>query len=191
MPAATVRPTTDRELAARAASGERAAFEELHHRHHARMRRVAMGVLGDPYEAEDAVQEAWIRAGTRIGGCHEPLPWLVTVTRNEALRMLARRRRAPLPVEGVPERADPRADPAAGAERAETGRIVRAAIAALPDPYRRAVALELGDRRPAEVAAALGIEPGAARVRLHRARRMLAERLLAAGVGPRTLRTTG
>jgi len=174
--------TDDHDLAARAGAGERAAFEELHRRHHARMRRVALRVLRDPHEAEDAVQEAWIRAGARIGTCDEPLPWLITVTRNEALRMLQRRGRTPLPVAGVPERADDRADPVAGAEAAETRRTVRSAIAALPSPYREAAWRELAGQRPTEVADALGIASGAARVRLHRARRMLGERLEAAGM---------
>lgn len=183
MPRTTPAPLSpDHDLATRAGAGEHAALEELHRRHHARLRRVALRVLHDPHEAEDAVQEAWIRAGNRIGTCDEPLPWLIAVTRNEALRMLQRRGRSPLPVAGVPERADLRADPLADAETAETRRTVRSAIAALPSPYREAAWRELAGQRPAEVADAMGIAAGAARVRLHRARRMLGERLEAAGV---------
>lgn len=172
----------DRLLARRAARGDGPAFEELHARHHTRMRGVAQRILRDPHEAEDAAQEAWIRAAARIGDCDEPGPWLAAVTRNEALRMLRRRGRRPLPVDGVPEHPDPLADLPAGAEAAEARRLVRAAVADLPDPYREAAMRELAGQRPAEMADALGIAAGAARVRLHRARRLVGERLLAAGI---------
>ncbi len=187
MPATLAAPTADlavrdRLLAARAARGDTAAFAELHARHGSRMRRAAMRVLRDPHEAEDAVQEAWIRAAARIGTCDEPGPWLIAVTRNEALRMLRRRVRGAVPVEGVPERPDPSADPGALAERSEERRVVRAVVDALPGPYREAALRELAGQRPAEVADAMGIAPGAARVRLHRARRMMGEGLVAAGL---------
>jgi RNA polymerase sigma-70 factor, ECF subfamily len=126
-------------------------------------------------EAEEAVQEALIRAWTRRSACRTPeapLPWLLEITRNEARRLLERSRRA--------RRAQMEAEPAEpeledDALRGATTRVtVEEALARLADADRRVLRLRYADDlTQAEVARRLGVPEGTVKVRLHRARRRL------------------
>lgn len=142
-----------------------------------RLRRVAARVLGDEAEAEDVVQDAWLRLH-RAGGSDEGgdaianLPgWLTTVTTRLCLDRLRARSTAAAPVPEVEARgAVP--DPAEGMARAES---VGGALQLVLDrlgPAER-VALVLHDSFGVEfstVAAVLGSSPAAARKHASRAR---------------------
>jgi RNA polymerase sigma-70 factor (ECF subfamily) len=133
--------------------------------------------LGPADDAEDVAQDALLRAWRKRGACAtpgNPLPWVLAITRNEALRRLGRRREPPL--ENPPERSDPGAT-----EQLETTptRIdVRAALAELDAEERSLLNMRYGEdlTHPA-VADALGLPEGTVKVRLHRLRRRLQERL--------------
>jgi RNA polymerase sigma-70 factor, ECF subfamily len=135
-------------------------------------------------DAEEAVQEALVRAWLRRDACRspeEPLPWLLEITRNEARRLHgreARRGHCELPEWHPPDvRRDE--DEFAGAAVRMT---VEQALGALGDRDRRMLRLRYDeDLTQVEVARRLGLPETTVKVRLHRARRRL-RRLLDDGV---------
>lgn len=90
-------------LAALESDGDKKQFRELYRRYHRVMERTALAVLHDPHDAEEAVQEAFLRVIENFSKIYE-IPckdlggWLVIIVRNEAITIL-RRRRCHLPLE--------------------------------------------------------------------------------------------
>jgi RNA polymerase sigma-70 factor, ECF subfamily len=176
-------------VAARARAGERAALRELVEKSAPRIYRLALRVLGDPDEADDVVQETYIRAWERIDELRDPsavMGWLSRIARNAArdrLRWWKRRRRESFDEAGAAlahlvAQADsaPPADEALAA--AETSAAVARAVAALPDKHRVVLLLREADGMSyEEIAESLGIAVGTVESRLHRARAALARRL--------------
>lgn len=178
--AASAPPLDDLTLVVRAQEGDVRAFEELARRHQAALYRTAVRVMGDPAEAEDALQEALLDAWRRIGhfrGDAAFSTWMYRIVTNRCLGMLRRRRPVP-----VPEVADTGAlapapdDPERAAEvDAELGALGRA-LAGLGDELRVCFVLrELEGLGYAEIAAITGASEHAVRGRIHRARIRLAE----------------
>ena len=123
-------------------------------------------------EAEEAVQEALIRAWTRRDACRTPeapLPWVLEITRNEARRLLQRRARRlrQSHAEGAPSE-DVEDEALAGTTTRVT---VEQALARLQGADRDVLRLRYADDlTQAEVARRLGVPEGTVKVRLHRAR---------------------
>lgn len=132
-------------------------------------------------DAEEAVQEALVRAWRRRHACRTPeapLPWLLEITRNEARRQLERRsRRMGRELIGEVERHEAETDDAeltATANRVT----VEQALRGLDETDRRALQLRYDeDLTQVEVARRLGMPEGTVKVRLHRARLRLRETL--------------
>ena len=190
------RPTvySDLELAGPIGRGDPDAFRILMRRHNQRLFRIARSVLRDPAEAEDAVQDAYILAFTRIGQFREDASlatWLGRIVLNEALRRLRQRRpmtefdeggadvrTAGAEVIPFPGSQQPIATPEEDAARAETRRLLERAIDALPDQFRIVFVLrEIEQMSVEETACSLGIPPDTVKTRLHRARRLLGQSL--------------
>lgn len=171
----------DAPLVRRAVAGDARALDEIVRLHSARVLRVCRSVVRNAHDAEDAAQEAWTRAirslhrfrGDDLGA------WLATIARNESLRLIASRARGPQPVEELPAVADADADPYAAVRAAEVADALRDAVVALPVTYREAALRDLAGESPSRIAEVLELTPGAARVRTHRARRAVQERLAA------------
>jgi RNA polymerase sigma-70 factor (ECF subfamily) len=129
-------------------------------------------------DAEEAVQEALVRAWRLSNRCRTPampLPWVLKITRNEALRLIERRARR-----GDCELGDPiQAVAAEEADAAVTTRMtVQQALLDLEDADRRVLRLRYDeDLTQAEVARRLGMPEGTVKVRLHRARNRLRDKL--------------
>jgi len=171
-------------LVAAARDGDREAFEELVRATSAATYTLAHRLLGDEEDAKDVVQETYLRAYRglrRFRGDAAFETWLYRITANCAATTLGRRAKhrhdeldddAPLP---DPERRhDPEASADSGALR---DRLVEA-LAALPPRLRQVVVLrDVYDLPHEAIATELGISEGAAKVRLHRARRRLREHL--------------
>jgi RNA polymerase sigma-70 factor, ECF subfamily len=127
-------------------------------------------------DAEEAVQEALVRAWLRRDSCRspeEPLPWLLEITRNEARRLLGReaRRCHRELVDPRPRDIDREHDDFAGAAVRMT---VEHALGTLADGDQRMLRLRYGeDLTQVEVARRLGLPEGTVKVRLHRARRRM------------------
>jgi RNA polymerase sigma-70 factor (ECF subfamily) len=130
-------------------------------------------MLRSPSEAEDAVQNAFLRAWRSSGSCRTPdapLPWLLQITRNEALRILRQNGEAKVLEEAAGEPAEEDPGMAGTAERVDLHR----ALAGLSHDDRRLLELRYTDdlTQPA-VAAALGVPEGTVKARLHRLRSQL------------------
>ncbi len=168
---------TDSRLVARALAGETRAFEELVRRHLRSAHAVALGVLGNPADADDVCQEAFLTALEKLEECRDPkrfAAWLMRIVRNRALNFRASRSlRQGVPLEEAAEKAGG-GDPAQEAERSELRDRLLAALAGLPESQREVVLLhDLEGWRHREIAELLGTSEGAVRVRLHEARRRL------------------
>jgi RNA polymerase sigma-70 factor, ECF subfamily len=138
----------------------------------ARCTREARAIVGAA-EAEDAVQEAFIRAWRhrdRFRDGHAPLPWLLQITRREALRILERsNRRRELDLETVPEAKLGAAEPAR-----EPALALGELVDRLGADDRRLLELRYEqDLTQGQVADHLGIPEGTVKVRLHRLRHRL------------------
>jgi len=186
-PASPPASLSDAEVVARVLAGDDALFEILMRRHNQRLFRVARGILTDDSEAEDVLQEAWVRSFQALGGFRgesSVVTWLTRITAHEAMARSRRRRRL-VPVAAVsgddggpPEREDAAAPPDRAAENRELQRALSAALDTLPDPLRAVFVLrEVEGLSSQETADALEISPENTRVRLHRAKAMLRREL--------------
>lgn len=181
-PASATLPDSDAECVARARAGDREAFAELFRRHYRQVFLVVSRVLENPQEAEDAVQDAFVRAFNgleRFRGEAAFGTWLCRIAINVALRRARQDRAQPaslseLGTENVEH--DP-ADPADLQELVEqrtTARAVRRAVAELPDKHRLVVSLRYFDGYSCEEIARLaGCSVGTVWSRLHHAHRKL------------------
>ncbi len=167
-------------------AGDAAAFEQLVRSHGGRLLSVAKRMLGNAEDAQDAVQEAFIKAFRNIESFEERSQlhtWLHRILVNTALMRLRQRRRHPeesiedlLPTYQADghQTSESREWGDAVLERKETVSVVRAAIAQLPEPYRTVLVLrDMEERDTAETAAILGTSSNVVKVRLHRARQAL------------------
>ena len=150
-------------------------------RYHKRFYGAAFRILRNHAEAEDAIQEAHVRALAHLDqfeGRAALSTWVMQIVTNEALMGL--RRRVPsVDLDGVTLRSTIRS-PEEEAVRGQLRALVLAGIQALPPPYRSAFfSREVCDMSAAETAASLGITVGCVKTRLHRAKALLRKRLSA------------
>lgn len=168
--------------AAAAAFGDDEALAELIRTYHDRVYRFGLRACRDGFDADDAVQEAFVKLARRpdvVSGA-SPLAWLYTVVRNACSRMLRRfaRERRALGDRVEPDAVASEVAPSDSADRAlerfELVARVHAAIAALEPSLREVIVLRDIEGLSGEATcAALGLELGAMKTRLHRARAAL------------------
>ncbi|MBD0328555.1 MAG: sigma-70 family RNA polymerase sigma factor [Thermoleophilia bacterium] len=169
-------PASESELVERARRGDVGAYEEIVRMHQTSAFRLAYVLLGDAAEAEDAAQEAFVKAHRALGRFRRDAPfrpWLLQIAANEARnrRRRSERQRA-LAVRGATAevRADDASSPEAQALAHESREVLRAALARLRREEYEVVAcrylLELSE---SETAAALTLPPGTVKSRLSRA----------------------
>jgi RNA polymerase sigma-70 factor (ECF subfamily) len=181
---------TDTELIEALRAGDLRAMEALMRRHNRMLYRTARAILGDDAEAEDAVQEAYLRAYGALAGFRGEAKlstWLVRIVANEALMRRRRRSRTAVVVPMGPAAApseewstvmSDRSSPEQDAARSEMRTIIEARIDALPEGYRAVFVLRaLEELTVEETAAALEIPEATVRTRFFRARALLRESL--------------
>ena len=174
----------DESAVAAVRGGDAERYRELVERHERRVYAVAWSRLGDAALAEEATQEAFIRAYRRLwllGDGAKFAAWVNTIARHMAInlglrhrRELNKRKRWALenPENSTAEKSANETDPPC------TPETLRQTLAELPAAHRECLVLfYLEGRSGAEAAAALGISEAALRVRLHRARAAMRERL--------------
>jgi RNA polymerase sigma-70 factor (ECF subfamily) len=139
----------------------------------------AIAVLGNPHDAEDAVQNAFIRALERIDQLQpgSPFgPWFYRVLRSTALNL--RRRESLRSHDEIPASASAGSNPARELDRGITRRTVLDALAELPEMQRLAVTLyDLEGYSHQEIAGILEIAVGTSRAHVHHGRKALRKRL--------------
>jgi len=162
---------TDGDLVSRAQSGQLDAFEELVRKHRLATYRVALRMLADESDAEDATQDAFVQAWRNLGGFRADAAfstWMYRIVTNRCLNMLrARRRTEPLP--------DDREAPASRPDRIAEARwqvedLKLAILRLTPEQRAPLVLRELQGCTYEEIAEALDISIPAVKSRLHRAR---------------------
>lgn len=171
---------SDQQIVALILAGDTAVFEHLLRRYNQRMYRVCRAVLGNHAIAEEAVQDAWVKAFGKLEqfrGSYSIGPWLCRIALNEAravARKLARRRALSQTIavdSGLAGHGD-------SPENDLMHHQLRAAIDALPSEYRVVFVLrEIEGLSLSETAALLEIRPGTIKSRAFRARSLLQARL--------------
>ncbi len=188
-PARVVPPASrDRELIGRILAGERELFHELVRPYERSVYYVALPILHNEQEAEDAAQETMLKALKNLHSFRAESKfstWLISIAVNEARARLRHGR--VLRFESVEQAAkDERGGFTAATttdlreirlqtlERKELGQILQHAMASLPEIYREVLQLrDLEELSTAETAALLGVSKGAVKTRLLRARLMM------------------
>src|SRR5262245_38371247 len=183
---------SDAQLVERARRGDELAFRTIMERHNRRLYRVARTILKDEAEAEDVVQESYLRAFAGLAGFRQEASlstWLTRITVNEALGR-KRKQRPTVGLEAIEVAQQESAqiirfptmntatDPERSAARREIRQLLERSIDALPEPFRLVVVMrDVEELTIEETAAALGIRPQTVKTRLHRGRRLLREAL--------------
>ena len=176
-------------LLSRLRSGEESAYEELVRAYGGRMLATATRILGNPEDARDAVQDAFLsafRAIDSFAGQSRASTWLHRIVINAALMKIRSRQRKPEePIDALlpgfledGHHAHPPAawkDPAdVMLQRQQTRDLVRASIEKLPDAYRTVLVLrDIEELDTEETARILEVSTNAVKTRLHRARQAL------------------
>ena len=180
----------DGPIVERIRGGETALYEVLVRRYNQRLYRVARAFLHDDSEAEDVMQEAYLKAFEalpRFEGRARFSTWLTRILINCALAHLrrpSRRREVALDFAETGARAaagvddSPRNVPDLPLMQDQIGRLIESALDTLPSPYRVVFIMrELERMSVADTSAILGISRENTKVRLHRAKRRLREEL--------------
>jgi RNA polymerase sigma-70 factor (ECF subfamily) len=180
----------DAELALRAAEGDEVAFECIMRRHNRLLFRTARSILHADAEAEDALQEAYLRAWRALGGFRAEArlsTWLVRIVINESLGRLRKKDAQIIPLEpdagsfeqsDLAEQDDAEAQPDRAAFRAEMRSLIEARIDQLPEAFRSVFMLRAVEELSVEeVACVLEIPQATVRTRFFRARSLLREGL--------------
>lgn len=204
MPQADPRPTSprvpaganglsDHDLVGWVRAGDAAAFELIMRRHNRRLFRLARSVLRNGAEAEDVVQETYVRAFAKLDDFKGPegfSAWLARIACNEALSRVRGRDRVVSLHDHVDDRdgdgnarhieamTSPHPDPERLTGNGELRRLLEDAIDALPGDFRTVFVLRAVEGMSvAETAKALSIPPETVKTRFHRARHRLQETL--------------
>jgi RNA polymerase sigma-70 factor (ECF subfamily) len=175
--------TDEHRLVALAQAGDDTAFDALVHRHTVPLYGVVRRMVGDDGEAENIVQEAFLRVWSNLSRYRNDrpfFPYLVTVAANLARDHWCREQR--LSEDDLEALADLLSDPGDLPDRlvenAETLRLLAEAVARLPEPYRAVIALRYdAGFSYEEIAVALGLPLNTVRTHLHRAKAQLRRQL--------------
>ncbi|MBS0528387.1 MAG: RNA polymerase sigma factor [Proteobacteria bacterium] len=177
----------DAELVRRARIRDEAAIRAIMQAHNRKLYRIARGILRNDGEAEDVVQETYVRAFTHLDsfrGDSSLATWLSRIAMNEALGRLRRQRPSvdwttlepgvlnaqiiQFPVSATPD------DPEKSMAQREIQHVVEQAIDELPEAFRIVFITRVSEgRKVEETAGILDLKPETVKTRLHRARTML------------------
>jgi RNA polymerase sigma-70 factor, ECF subfamily len=179
------------QMIAKILAGDSQLFHELIRPYERRVFAMALSFLRNEADAEDAAQEAFLKAFRNLSSFRGEAKfgtWLVSITLNEARSRI--RHRDTIKMESLDEPSDDQVStspallrdwkeiPSEALERKEIRYLLQNAITALPLIYREVFQLrDIEQLSVNESAAALGISIGAVKVRLHRARMMLQKKL--------------
>ncbi|HYL36891.1 MAG TPA: RNA polymerase sigma factor [Bryobacteraceae bacterium] len=182
----------DDEVVERVLGGETRLFELLMRRYNQRLFRAIRSVIPDDLEAEDVLQDAWVRAYEHLEQFESRASFATWITRIALYESMARVRKArrftsleeseaPIPANGLRSNGE---DPEQQTLRAELSREIQSAVDRLPKNYRSVFVLrDVEGMSTAETADCLDLSEEAVKTRLHRSRALLRHDLEAI-VGP-------
>jgi RNA polymerase sigma-70 factor (ECF subfamily) len=182
-PAPNLERVTEHELIALARNASGAALQEIMRRNNQRLFRTARSILGSDWEAEEVVQDGYVRAFRALGNFREEAQlgtWLTRIIINEAQGRL-RGRREQLPLSDLDDRTmgeiiqfpggRSNTDPERETALSEIRRLLEQSIDALPEPFREVFVLrQVEGLSVEETAQVLSLAPETVKTRLHRAR---------------------
>ncbi len=190
----TIQPTqaefSDEQVVERVLAGDTACFELLMRRYNQRLYRVALAITRNDGEAEEIMQETYVRAYQHLrqfAGRAKFSTWLTRIAVHESLARNRQRSR----FEQTPASPEPQGDimdtfpsgapkPEQHVSQGEAGRLLEQAVNSLPDAYRTIFVLrDVEELNTSEAAEALGISEENVKTRLHRARVLLRRELYA------------
>lgn len=174
-------PLTDEAIVERVRSGDTAAYELVMRRYNQRLYRVARSILRNPDDAEDAVQEAYVRAyfkldsyipGSMFGA------WLTRIAINEALMIKRKRGKTEQHDDNVEHLVATSAGPAEMSANRQLAELIENAMDRLPSDFRTVFMLRAVQQLSVqETAACLDIPQATVKTRFHRARNLMQQML--------------
>src|SRR5215471_13422768 len=181
----------DADLVRMAIQRNEGAFRIIMQRHNRRLYRCARSIMRDDNEAEDIVQEAYVKTFSNLAsfrGDSSLATWLTRIALNEALARIRRRPTVELDALDTNDRGKAEiipfplmaknTDPERTAAQLEIRRLIERAIDGLPEPFRIVFVMrEIEDMSVEEAANFLGLRQSTVKTRLHRARRLLRKAL--------------
>lgn len=189
--------SAEADLIRRAVAKEEAAVRAIIQTHNRRLYRVARSIVRDDGEAEDVLQEAYLRAFSALSGFRGEsslATWLSRIVLNEALQRRRKHTDTPAPqvtlarqeaeVIPFPLSGSQPADPERAMAQHELCQLLERAIDDLPEEFRVVLVIRvIEDMSVEETANLLGLRQETVKTRLHRARRLLKD-ALADQIGP-------
>jgi RNA polymerase sigma-70 factor (ECF subfamily) len=172
---------SDEEIVQRVLGGDKALFEILMRRHNQRIYRIVRGILNNDGEAEDVMQDAYVRSYQHLGGFEGRstfVTWLTRIAMHEAFARAQRlRKQTSLDADeaGYSQLESPRENsPERNVANMELHNALESAISSLPLHYRSVIIMrDVEEMTTTEAATVLDISEQALKVRLHRARAMV------------------
>jgi len=176
---------SDEALVAKIAAGNRLAMQVLFARHHARIYRFVLRLLGSEALAEDVTSEVFLdvwRQAHRFEARSAVTTWLLAIARHKALAELRRRPEPPSDA-GSMDASDPADNPEATFAIKHRGEILRNCLTRLSPRHREIIDLVYyHEKSVQEAAAILGVPGNTVKTRMFHARKKLSELLEALGV---------
>jgi RNA polymerase sigma-70 factor, ECF subfamily len=178
--------TSDEALISRIAAGDRLAMQVLYARHHVRVYRFILRLVGNTTTAEDLISEVfldvWRQAG-KFEARSAASTWLMAIARFKALSVLRRKPEEELDDETAEAIEDLADDPEVTVQKKNKGEILRKCLSALSSDHREIIDLVYyHEKSVEEVAEMVGIPEATVKTRMFYARKKLSELLKAAGV---------
>ncbi|MFL4968216.1 MAG: sigma-70 family RNA polymerase sigma factor [Xanthobacteraceae bacterium] len=178
--------TSDEALITRIAAGDRLAMQVLYARHHVRVYRFILRLVGNTTTAEDLISEVFLdvwRQAAKFEARSAASTWLMAIARFKALSMLRRKPEEELDEETAEAIEDPADDPETTVQKKDKGEILRKCLSALSSDHREIIDLVYyHEKSVEEVAEMVGIPEATVKTRMFYARKRLSELLKAAGV---------
>ena len=182
---------SDEQVIDRVRAGDTALYELLMRRHNQRLYRVARAILRDDAEAEDVMQDAYVRAYQNLGsfeGRAKFSTWLTRIAVHEALARIQKRSRYQSLDDSDAQHGDLMSaatskdrSPEQKSYDMELSNVLERAVLSLPEDYRVVVVLrDVEGMSTEETAQSLNLTPENVKVRLHRAHAKLRKELYAA-----------
>ena len=178
--------TSDEVLIGRIAKGDRLAMQVLFARHHVRVYRFVLRLVGNPTVAEDLISEVFLdvwRQADRFEGRSAVSTWMLAIARFKALSALRKRPDEELDEETAATIEDTSDTPEVALEKKDKSAILRQCLEKLSPEHKEIIDLVYyHEKSVEEVAEIVGIPENTVKTRMFYARKKLAELLQAAGV---------